>query len=91
MFAPARNVPSCRLDVWNLIPGESNADTVKAMVKGKIQSEALRTYIFTYSPHYESLSLTTLCEMFEMEKAKAHSIISKMMLNQVNIQVYFLT
>lgn len=61
------------------------------MVKGKIQSEALRTYIFTYSPHYESLSLTTLCEMFEMEKAKAHSIISKMMLNQVNIQVYFLT
>lgn len=72
-----------RLDVWNLIPGEGNAGLVKSMVKSKIQAEALRTYIFTYSPHYESLSLLTLCEMFDMEKPKAHSLISKMMLNQV--------
>ncbi|CAN0037666.1 unnamed protein product [Ectocarpus sp. 4 AP-2014] len=70
------------LDVWNLIPGEGCAELVKAMVKEKIQVEALRTYLFTYSPHYESLSLPTLCEMFDMQKSKAHSIISKMMLSQ---------
>lgn len=28
---------SCRLDVWNLIPGEGCAELVKAMVKEKIQ------------------------------------------------------
>ncbi|CAN0172005.1 unnamed protein product, partial [Scytosiphon promiscuus] len=70
------------LDVWNLIPGEGSAEIVKSMVKEKIQAEALRTYLFTYSPYYESLSLPTLCEMFDMDKSKAHSIISKMMLNQ---------
>ncbi|CAM9978269.1 unnamed protein product, partial [Discosporangium mesarthrocarpum] len=70
------------LDVWNLIPGEGAGDKVKAMVKEKIQVEALRTYLFTYSPYYEALSLPTLCEMFALEKRRAHSIISKMMLNQ---------
>ncbi|CAM9464531.1 unnamed protein product, partial [Sphacelaria rigidula] len=70
------------LDVWNLIPGENTVDAVKKMVKAKIQAQALRTYIFTYSPHYESLSLPTLCEMFDMDKAEAHSLMSKMMLDQ---------
>lgn len=86
MFCPLLPQNRLRLDVWNLIPGENTADAVKKMVKTKIQAQALRTYIFTYSPHYESLSLPTLCEMFDMEKAEAHSLMSKMMLDQVRLK-----
>ncbi|KAG5177289.1 eukaryotic translation initiation factor 3 subunit C [Tribonema minus] len=70
------------LDVWNLIPGEGQGEKVKVMLREKIQLEALRTYLFTYSPCYESLSLPQLCEMFDLEPRKAHSIISKMLINQ---------
>lgn len=70
------------LDVWNLIPGEGAAATIKAMLLNKIKSEGLRTYLFSYSIHYDSLSLSHLCEMFELDKRITKSVVSKMMINQ---------
>ena len=70
------------LDVWNLIPGEGVAERVKEMLREKIQIEGLRTYLFTYASSYDSLSLPQLCKMFGLDRSQAHSIISKMMINQ---------
>jgi len=66
------------LPVWDLVHG---VDQVKAMLRSKIQEAGLRTYLFTYSRHYNSLSLEALCQMFDLPPATATSIISKMMFN----------
>lgn len=52
------------------------------MMTSKIQEESLRTYMFTYSSVYDSISLVTLADMFELEKATIHSVISKMIINE---------
>ncbi|KAK3595722.1 hypothetical protein CHS0354_025344 [Potamilus streckersoni] len=65
--------------VWNLFP---HPDRVRDMITSKIQEESLRTYLFTYSSVYDSLSLHTLAEMFELEKQVVHSTISKMIINE---------
>jgi len=67
------------LGVWGLVP---NADPIKTMLKRKIQEEGFRTYLFTYSRNYYSLSLDHLAEMFELPKNTVHSLVSKMMINE---------
>jgi len=65
--------------VWDLF---YQADKVREMLTRLIQEEALRTYLFTYSHVYDSISMLTLAQMFELEKAIVHSIISKMIINE---------
>ncbi|XP_051522513.1 eukaryotic translation initiation factor 3 subunit C isoform X2 [Myxocyprinus asiaticus] len=65
--------------VWDLFP---EAKCVREMLVRKIQEESLRTYLFTYSSVYDSLSMETLSEMFELELPTVHSIISKMIINE---------
>ncbi|KAF6025727.1 EIF3C [Bugula neritina] len=67
------------LKVWDLF---TNSDLVRDMITLKIQEETLRTYLFTYSSIYTSLSMEILAEMFELPKATIHSIISKMIINE---------
>ena len=69
----------CVVQVWELF---YKSGTVQEMVTSKIQEESLRTYLFTYSSVYDSLSLETLADMFEIDQGIVHSIISKMIINE---------
>uniref|UniRef100_H3DCM4 Eukaryotic translation initiation factor 3 subunit C n=1 Tax=Tetraodon nigroviridis TaxID=99883 RepID=H3DCM4_TETNG len=65
--------------VWDLFP---ETQRVQEMLVRKIQEESLRTYLFTYSSVYDSISMETLSEMFQLEIPTVHSIISKMIINE---------
>uniref|UniRef100_A0A8D0HC86 Eukaryotic translation initiation factor 3 subunit C n=1 Tax=Sphenodon punctatus TaxID=8508 RepID=A0A8D0HC86_SPHPU len=65
--------------VWDLFP---EAEKVRGMLVRKIQEESLRTYLFTYSSVYDSISMEILSEMFELDLPTVHSIISKMIINE---------
>ena len=71
------------LDVWQLIPGEHNiTEQIATMLTEKIKLEGLRTYLFSFSTQYDSLSLASLSAMFSMSKNEVHSVVSKAMINR---------
>ena len=48
------------------------------MLELLIQEEGLRTYLFTYAPFYDTLSLSTLADMFSLPESKVNAIVSRM-------------
>ncbi|PCH43688.1 hypothetical protein WOLCODRAFT_138521 [Wolfiporia cocos MD-104 SS10] len=67
------------IKIWSLMP-ECNA--VKEMLAKRIQEEGLRTYLFTYAPHYSTLSLALLSRTFSLPLRAVTSIVSKMIWNE---------
>uniref|UniRef100_A0A1L8DS53 Eukaryotic translation initiation factor 3 subunit C n=1 Tax=Nyssomyia neivai TaxID=330878 RepID=A0A1L8DS53_9DIPT len=65
--------------VWDLF---YEADRVREMLTKFIKEESLRTYLFTYSNVYSSISIPSLAAMFDLPKLKVHSLISKMIINE---------
>jgi len=65
--------------VWDLF---YEADKVREMLAKKIQEETMRTYLFTYSKVYDSISVVTLSDMFSLEKEAVHAVVSKMIINE---------
>ncbi|XP_039295242.1 eukaryotic translation initiation factor 3 subunit C [Nilaparvata lugens] len=65
--------------VWDLF---YESERVRGMLGRLIKEESLRTYLFTYSHVYDSISIDTLAKMFELDKSIVHSIISKMIINE---------
>lgn len=82
------------IKIWDLL---SNSAEMKKMLEGQIQEEGLRTYLFTYAPFYDTLSVETLAGMFELSTAKVTALVSKMIhheelaaaLDQVNSAIIF--
>jgi len=72
------------LKIWDHIdPGNSDAgEIVKKMVKERIQTEALRTYLFAYASIYDAFHIEQLVGMFGLDDKVAHSIVSKMMIRE---------
>lgn len=65
--------------VWDLF---YEADRVREMLTKFIKEESLRTYLFTYSNVYSSISIPSLSAMFDLPQSKVHSLISKMIINE---------
>ncbi|EKM54372.1 uncharacterized protein PHACADRAFT_258172 [Phanerochaete carnosa HHB-10118-sp] len=63
------------IKIWSLMP---EAASVKEMLAKRIQEEGLRTYLFTYAPHYSTLSLSLLSRTFSLPLRAVTSIVSKM-------------
>lgn len=74
--------------VWGLFQGHQG-DRVRKMLVRKIQEESLRTYLFTHSSVYDSLSMATLAQMFDLEQPVVHSIISKLIMNEELMVIYY--
>eukprot|EP01120_Amphizonella_sp_Union-15-10_P006783 TRINITY_DN2230_c0_g1_i1.p1 TRINITY_DN2230_c0_g1~~TRINITY_DN2230_c0_g1_i1.p1 ORF type:complete len:995 (-),score=230.32 TRINITY_DN2230_c0_g1_i1:22-2919(-) len=68
------------LEIWKLVP--SYEIHIKPMLQRKIQEQGLRTYLYTYSQYYDSLSLEELSRMFELAPNTIHGIVSKMMISE---------
>ncbi|XP_011495404.1 PREDICTED: eukaryotic translation initiation factor 3 subunit C [Ceratosolen solmsi marchali] len=65
--------------VWDLF---YQANKVREMLTKLIKEESLRTYLFTYSHVYDSISMPTLADMFQLKKLIVYSTISKMIINE---------
>ncbi|KDQ27799.1 hypothetical protein PLEOSDRAFT_1056332 [Pleurotus ostreatus PC15] len=63
------------IKIWSLMP---EAASVKEMLAKRIQEQGLRTYLFTYAPHYTTLSLSLLSRTFSLPLRTVTSIVSKM-------------
>jgi len=63
------------IKIWSLMP---EAGPVKEMLAKRIQEQGLRTYLFTYAPHYSTLSLPLLSKTFSLPLRTVNSIVSKM-------------
>lgn len=72
------------LKLWDHIdPGRpENGVKVKEMIKDKVKTEALRTYLFSYSSIYDAFHLDQLVGMFGLDSKAVHSMISKMMIRE---------
>ncbi|KAJ5675678.1 Eukaryotic translation initiation factor 3 subunit C [Penicillium macrosclerotiorum] len=82
------------IKIWDLMP---QPEKIKEMLSAQTQEEGLRTYLFTYAPFYDSLSISSLADMFELPAKKIQAIISRMIsheelaaaLDQVNDAIVF--
>lgn len=63
------------IKIWELMP---SAEDIKTMLAKQIQEEGLRTYLFTYAPFYDTLAISTLSTMFELDSRKVAAVVSKM-------------
>lgn len=72
------------LKIWDHIDPchPENGKKVKQMIKEKIKTEALRTYLFAYASIYDAFQLHQLAEMFDLPSKTVHSVISKMMIKE---------
>ena len=69
-----------KIKVWDLM-GKEESERIKAMLGRKIQDEGVRTYLFTYSAFYDTLSIESLSEMFDMSTNEIRRLVTMMISN----------
>uniref|UniRef100_A0A0G4GX82 Eukaryotic translation initiation factor 3 subunit C n=1 Tax=Chromera velia CCMP2878 TaxID=1169474 RepID=A0A0G4GX82_9ALVE len=63
---------------WDLLPESEQA---REVILDQVKREALRTFLFTYAPVYDSLSLEQLSKTFGLSKESAYALVSKLIVN----------
>ena len=69
-----------KIKVWDLM-GTQESERIKSMLGRKIQEEGLRTYLFTYSTFYDTLSISSLAEMFDLSPGEIRRLVTMMISN----------
>ncbi|KAJ9048380.1 Translation initiation factor 3 subunit c [Entomophthora muscae] len=67
------------IKIWDLL---KEKDHIKALIGKRIQEEGLRTYLFSYSAYYNTLSLQQLATMFDLSLQSVNSLLCKMIWNE---------
>ncbi|OLL21640.1 Eukaryotic translation initiation factor 3 subunit C [Neolecta irregularis DAH-3] len=65
--------------IWDIMP---QSESIKEMLTQRIQEEGLRTYLFSYCPFYDTLSISAVAGMFDLPEDKAMAIMSRMIMNE---------
>jgi translation initiation factor 3 subunit C len=65
------------LKLWDLLP---NSTEIKVMLEQKVKEEAVRVYLFTYGSYFETLSLQSLAEQFQLPFNAVYSSVSRLIL-----------
>ncbi|KAF8891647.1 eukaryotic translation initiation factor 3 domain-containing protein [Infundibulicybe gibba] len=73
------------IKIWSLMP---EAAAVKEMLAKRIQEQGLRTYLFTYAPHYSTLSLSLLSRTFSLPLRTVTSILSASLDHSAGVVVF---
>jgi len=68
-----------KISVWKLLPKPQETVT---MLESRIKIEGVRTYLFTYAPYYDTLSLQNLSTMFDLSRKEIQAIVSKMIASE---------
>ena len=71
----------CGIKIWDLMPAPY-PERIKAQLATQIQEEGVRTYLFTYAPFYDTLSLESLSSMFSLSLPKIQALVSRMVAHE---------
>lgn len=63
------------MKLWSLL---DDSQAITERLAKQIQEQSLRTYLFTYAPYYDSLSLDLLADTFSLPRRSVIAITSKM-------------
>ena len=70
-----------RLRMWTWMSKEI-AEYAQGKLRVKVQEETLKTYLLTYSQHFQSISSPALCQLFALPASSVHRIASKLITSQ---------
>eukprot|EP01054_Gregarina_sp_Poly1_P002338 Gregarina_sp_Poly_1__2337@NODE_1624_length_3685_cov_330_950802_g1071_i0_p1_GENE_NODE_1624_length_3685_cov_330_950802_g1071_i0NODE_1624_length_3685_cov_330_950802_g1071_i0_p1_ORF_typecomplete_len944_score184_73eIF3c_N/PF05470_12/6_1e131PCI/PF01399_27/1_3e04PCI/PF01399_27/8_9e08DUF842/PF05811_13/3_5e02DUF842/PF05811_13/0_22FUSC/PF04632_12/11FUSC/PF04632_12/0_41MCU/PF04678_13/1_2e02MCU/PF04678_13/6_3_NODE_1624_length_3685_cov_330_950802_g1071_i06213452 len=71
-----------KLAIWDSVNPAETREAVQNLILHHIKSVALKAYILTYSPVYDSMSVQHICTMFELDRDDVYSLVSKMIVSQ---------
>lgn len=75
------------IKIWKLLSavdsnGKGGEESVKTLLKRRVQEEGLRTYLFSYNAYYTSVSMQHLSSTFDLSPGQVRGVVSRMIWNE---------